>query len=89
MGVKKNSWQEIRAIRGKFQGEDDLEELPHIYTNTNCQRQEVHIGIIFWWCIAKIFKINFIIKGIWLNIQIRSHAQKRILGRQTIIQSND
>jgi hypothetical protein len=30
MGVKKYiSWQEIRTIRGKFQGEDDLEELPH------------------------------------------------------------
>jgi hypothetical protein len=47
MGVKTISWQEIRAIRGKFQGADDLEELRHIYMNTNCQRQEVHIGIIF------------------------------------------
>jgi hypothetical protein len=28
---KKKSWKERRAIRGKFQGEDDLEELPHIY----------------------------------------------------------
>jgi hypothetical protein len=74
MGVQIISWQEIRAIRGKFQGEDDLEELPHIYMNTNCQRQEVHIGIIFQWCIAKIFKINFTIKGIWLKIQIKHHA---------------
>jgi hypothetical protein len=31
MGVKIISWKEIRAIIGKFQGEDDLEELPHIY----------------------------------------------------------
>ena len=31
MGVKIISWQEIWAIRGKFQGEDDLEELPRIY----------------------------------------------------------
>jgi hypothetical protein len=93
MGVKIISWKEIRAIRGKFQGEDDLEELPHIYMNTNCQRQEVHIGIIFRWCIAKIFKINFTIKGIWLNIQFEHHARKRILGssnnRQIIMQSND
>jgi hypothetical protein len=93
MGVKKISWQEIWAIRGKFQGEDDLEELPRIYMNTNYQRQEVHIGIIFRWCIAKIFKINFTIKGIWLNIQIKHHAPKRILGSsknsQTIMQSND
>jgi hypothetical protein len=47
MGVKTISWQEIRAIRGKFQGEDNLEELPHIYTNINCQRHEFHIGNIF------------------------------------------
>jgi hypothetical protein len=55
------------------------------------QRQEVHIGIIFRWCIAKIFKINFKIKGIWLNIQFKNHAWKRILGssnnRQTIMQA--
>jgi hypothetical protein len=37
-GVKIISWQEMWAIRGKFQGEDDLEELPCMYTNTNCQR---------------------------------------------------
>jgi hypothetical protein len=47
--------------------------------NTNCQRQEVHIGIIFQWCISKIFKINFTIKGIWLNIQFKHHAEKGFL----------
>jgi hypothetical protein len=72
--LKNISWQEIRTIRGEFQGEDDLEELPHINMNTDCQRQEVHIGIISRWCIAKISKINFTIKGIWLNIQIKHHA---------------
>jgi hypothetical protein len=32
-GVKIIYWKEIREIRGKFQGEDDLEELPHTHTH--------------------------------------------------------
>jgi hypothetical protein len=56
--------------------------------NTNCQRQEVHIGNIFRWCIAKIFKINFTIQGIWLNIQIKHHAPKGFLVAPIIVKQS-
>ena len=72
-GAATISWKENKAIRSEIQGGDDPQMIPQ--TRISIVKDKRSIGIIFRWYIARIFKINFTIKGIWLKIRIKNHAR--------------